>query len=147
MRGFVTVTEADRLRPYARLARRDSALAKEVREASALMKEIEEQLRASLTDGEASLIQLDSIARRARETEDGFGRIHGAGIIQQDRVRGGYTLSGWPRTARRLSCSEPTIRSCGKTLERGRPDLPELRSVRQKLALNQSALHMTGSNC
>jgi len=55
-----------------RPARRNSALTKKSAEGVALMKEIEEQLRASPGPDARSqaLIQLDSIARRARETDE-----------------------------------------------------------------------------
>src|SRR5260370_40703967 len=53
----------------------------------------------------------------------GFGRVHGAGNNStRSELRRWLLRSGvGHRTARRLSRSEPTIRSCGKTLERGRP--------------------------
>src|SRR5258708_13434896 len=53
----------------------------------------------------------------------GFGRVHGAGNNStRSELRRWLLRSGvGHRTARRLGCSEPTIRSCGKTLERGRP--------------------------
>src|SRR6266478_5534210 len=75
----------------------------------------------------------------------GFGRVHGAGNNStRSELRRWLLRSGvGHRTARRLSCSEPTIRSCGKTLERGRPGSSGTAQRSPKTALNQSALHMT----
>ena len=67
---LIPASDADRLRPYSDSLRAEILLAeKKSAEGVALMKEIEEQLRASPGPDARSqaLIQLDSIARRARE--------------------------------------------------------------------------------
>src|SRR5437016_14675674 len=65
---LVTATEADRLRPYAETLRAEILVSQgKSAEGVALMKEIEEQLRASPGPDarRQALTQLDSIARRS----------------------------------------------------------------------------------
>jgi len=92
---LVKATEADRLRPYSEILRAEILLSqKNSAEGVALMKEIEEQLRASPGPDARSeaLMQLDSIARRARETEEwALAEFTAQEIIQQDpSYAGGY---------------------------------------------------------
>src|SRR6266699_3114912 len=96
---LVTATEADRLRPYSETLRAEILLSqKKSAEGVALMKEIEDQLRASPGPDARSqaLIQLDSIARRARETEEwALAEITAQEMIQQDpSYAGGYYALG-----------------------------------------------------
>src|SRR5260370_13538829 len=96
---LVTATEADRLRPYAETLRAEILLSQnKSAEGVALMKEIEEQLRASPGPDPRSqaLIQLDSIARRARETEEwALDELTAREMIQQDpSYAGGYYALG-----------------------------------------------------
>ncbi len=146
---LVTVTEADRLRPYAETLRAEILLSqRKSAEGVTLMKEIEEQLRASPGPDARSqaLIQLDSIARRARETEEwALAEFTAQEIIQQDpSYAGGYYALGLATEQRGdLAAASQQFGVAERLWSEADQDLPELRSVRQKLALNQSELHMT----
>src|SRR6266481_1134585 len=146
---LVTVTEADRLRPYAETLRAEILLSqKKSAEGVTLMKEIEEQLRASPGPDARSqaLIQLDSIARRARETEEwALAEFTAREMIQQDpSYAGGYYALGLVSEHQGDSvAASQEFAIAEKLWSDADKDLPELRSVRQKLALNQSELHLT----
>src|SRR6266481_2852948 len=146
---LVTVTEADRLRPYAETLRAEILLSqKKSAEGVTLMKEIEEQLRASPGPDPRSqaLIQLDSIARRARETEEwALAEFTAREMIQQDpSYAGGYYALGLVSEHQGDSvAASQEFAIAEKLWSDADKDLPELRSVRQKLALNQSELHLT----
>ena len=146
---LVTATEADRLRPYAETLRAEILLSqKQSVEGVGLMKQIEEQLRASPGPDPRSqaLIQLDSIARRARETEEwALAEFTAREMIQQDpSYAGGYYALGSVSEHQGDSvAASQEFAIAEKLWSDADKDLPELRSVRQKLALNQSELHMT----
>jgi len=146
---LVTATEADRLRPYAETLRAEILLSqKKSAEGVTLMKEIEEQLRASPGPDARSqaLIQLDSIARRARETEEwALAEFTAREMIQQDpSYAGGYYAFGLVSEHQGDSvAASQEFAIAEKLWSEADKYLPELRSVRQKLALNQSELHMT----
>jgi len=146
---LVTATEADRLRPYSETLRAEILLSqKKSAEGVALMKEIEGQLRASPGPDARSqaLIQLDSIARRARETEEwALAEITAQEMIQQDpSYAGGYYALGSVSEHQGDSvAASQQFAIAEKLWSDADKDLPELRSVRQKLARNQSELHLT----
>src|SRR5437016_490539 len=146
---LVTVTEADRLRPYSETLRAEILLSqRKSAEGVALMKEIEEQLRASPGPDARSqaLIQLDSIARRARETEEwALAEFTAREMIQQDpSYAGGYYALGSVSEHQGDSvAASQEFAIAEKLWSDADKDLPELRSVRQKLALNQSEFRMT----
>ena len=143
---LVTATEADRLRPYSETLRAEILLSqKKSAEGVALMKEIEDQLRASPGPDARSqaLIQLDSIARRARETEEwALAGITAQEMIQQDpSYAGGYYALGL--VAEHEGNSITAIRQFSvaeKLWSEADKELPELQIVRQKLMLEQTEL-------
>ncbi len=143
---LVTATEADRLRPYSETLRAEILLSqKKSAEGIALMKEIEDQLRASPGPDARSqaLIQLDSIARRARETEEwALAGITAQGMIQQDpSYAGGYYALGL--VAEHEGNSITAIRQFSvaeKLWSEADKELPELQIVRQKLTPEQTEL-------
>jgi len=146
---LVTATEADRLRPYAETLRAEILLSqKKSVEGVGLMKQIQEQLRASPGPDPRSqaLIQLDSIARRARETEEwALAEFTAREMIQQDpSYAGGYYALGLVSEHQGDSvAASQEFAIAEKLWSDADKDLPELRSVRQKLARNQSELHLT----
>ncbi len=146
---LVLATEADRLRSYSETLRAEILLSQRKSvEGAALMKDIEEQLRASAGPDAQSqaLIQLDSIARRARESKEwGLAELTAHQIIQQDpSYAGGYYALGLATEQRGdLAAASQQFGVAERLWSEADQDLPELRSVRQKLALNQSELHMT----
>ena len=143
---LVTATEADRLRPYSETLRAEILLSqKKSAEGVALMKEIEDQLRASPGPDARSqaLIQLDSIARRARETEEwALAEITSQEMIQQDpSYAGGYYALGL--VAEHEGNSITAIRQFSvaeKLWSEADKELPELQIVRQKLTPEQTEL-------
>jgi len=143
---LVTATEADRLRPYSETLRAEILLSqKKSAEGVALMKEIEDQLRASPGPDARSqaLIQLDSIARRARETEEwALAEFTAREMIQQDpSYAGGYYALGL--AAEHEGNSITAIRQFSvaeKLWSEADKELPELQIVRQKLMLEQTEL-------
>src|SRR6266851_1261104 len=146
---LVLATEADRLRSYSETLRAEILLSQRKSvEGAALMKDIEEQLRASAGPDAQSqaLIQLDSIARRARESQEwGLAELTAHQMIQQDpSYAGGYYALGLATEQRGdLAAASQQFGVAERLWSEADQDLPELRSVRQKLALNQSELHMT----
>jgi len=146
---LVTATEADRLRPYAETLRAEILLSqKKSLEGVGLMKQIQEQLRASPGPDPRSqaLIQLDSIARRARETEEwALAEFTAREMIQQDpSYAGGYYALGSVSEHQGDSvAASQEFAIAEKLWSDADKDLPELRSVRQKLTRNQSELHLT----
>jgi len=146
---LVTVTEADRLRPYAETLRAEILLSqKKSAEGVTLMKEIEEQLRASPGPDARSqaLIQLDSIARGARETEEwALAEFTAREMIQQEpSYAGGYYALGLVSEHLGDSVAASQEFAIAERLwSDADKDLPELHSARQKLVLNESELHQT----
>jgi protein-disulfide isomerase/Tfp pilus assembly protein PilF len=146
---LVQATEADRLRPYSEILRAEILLSqRKSAEGVALMKEIEEQLRASPGPDARSeaLIQLDSIARRARETEEwALAEFTARETIQQDpSYAGGYYAmalvaehEGNPAKAiQQFSVAENLWSEADK-------ELPELQILRQKLAAEETRIPQT----
>ena len=146
---LIPESDADRLRPYSDILRAEILLSqKKSAEGVALMKEIEEQLRASPGPDARSqaLVQLDAIARRGRETgEWALAEITAAEMIQQDpSYAGGYYAMGLAaehagdsaKLIQQLSIAEKLWSEADK-------DLPELRIVRQKLTAEQTELPET----
>jgi protein-disulfide isomerase len=146
---LIPATEADRLRSYSETLRAEILLAqKKSAEGAALIKEIEEELRASAGPDARSqaLIQLDSIARRARESEEWtVAELTARQMIQQDPTyAGGYHALGLVSEHEGDSvAASQEFAIAEKLWSDADKDLPELRSVRQKLSLNQSNLHLT----
>src|SRR5438876_5119460 len=146
---LIPATEADRLRSYSETLRAEILLSQRKSvEGAALMKDIEEQLRASAGPDAQSqaLIQLDSIARRARESQEwGLAELTAHQMIQQDpSYAGGYYALGLATEQRGdLAAASQQFGVAERLWSEADPDLPELRSVRQKLVLNESELHQT----
>jgi protein-disulfide isomerase len=146
---LVPANDADRLRPYSETLRAEILLAqKKSAEGVALMKEIEEQLRGSPGPDARSqaLIELDSIARRARATEEWvLAKLTAQEMIEQDpSYAGGYYAMGLAvehegnsvETMQQFSIAEKLWSEADK-------DLPELKVLQQKLAAEQSELPQT----
>src|SRR5262249_20920810 len=92
---LIPASDADRLRPYSETLRAEILLAeKKSAEGVAVMKEIEDQLRGSPGPDARSqaLIQLDSIARRARDADEwALAELTAQQMIEQDpSYAGGY---------------------------------------------------------
>jgi protein-disulfide isomerase len=146
---LVPATDADRLRPYSETLRAEILLSqKESAEGVGLMKEIEEELRASPGPDARSqaLIQLDSIARRARDTEQwALAQLTAEEMIQQDpSYAGGYYAAGL--VAEQEGNSVMAIQQFSvaeKLWSEADKDLPELRIVHQKLTAEQTELPQT----
>jgi protein-disulfide isomerase/Tfp pilus assembly protein PilF len=146
---LLPAADADRLRPYSDTLRAEILLSqKKSAEGVALMKEIEDQLRASPGPDARSqaLIQLDSIARRARETEEwALAELTAQEMIQQDpSYAGGYYAMGLTaehegntaKAMQQFSVAEKLWSEADK-------DLPELQIVRKKLTSEQTDLPQT----
>lgn len=137
-------TDPDRVRPYVETLRGEVLLSeKKSAEGSALMKELEEALRgAPSPDARSqSLFQLESIARRARETEEwALSEFTAEEMIQQDpSYAGGYYALGLsaeqqgdPAKANQLFIVAERLWSEADS------DLPELLDVRQKIGERES---------
>ena len=92
------------------------------------------------------MIQLDSIARRARESQEwALAELTAQQMIQQDPTyAGGYYALGLVSEHQGDSvAASQEFAIAEKLWSDADKDLPELRSLRQKLALNQSELHVT----
>lgn len=143
------IHEPERLLPSAEILRAEILLSeKKSAEGAALMKQIEESLRAAPgPDARSqSLFQLESIARRARDTDEwALAEFTAREMIQQDpSYAGGYYALALASEHQ----GDPILASQGfaaaeKLWSEADTDLPELRSVRQKLALKESELHQT----
>src|SRR5438045_8115738 len=113
-----------------------------------LMKEIEEQLRASPGPDARSqaLIQLDSIARGARETEEWpLAEFTAREMIQQEpSYAGGYYALGLVSEHLGESVAASQDFAIAERLwSDADQDRPELHSVRKTLVLNESEVHHT----
>jgi protein-disulfide isomerase len=141
---LVAASEADRLRPYSETLRAEILLAqRKSAEGVALMKEIEDQFRASPGPDARSeaLIQLDSIARQARETEEwALAEFTAQEIIRQDpSYAGGYYAMGLAaehegnsaRAIQQFTVAENLWSEADK-------ELPELQVLHQKLTAQQT---------
>lgn len=137
---LVPANDADRLRPYSETLRAEILLAqKKSAEGVALMKEIEEQLRAAPGPDARSqaLIQLDSIALRARETEEwALAELTAREMIQQDpSYAGGYYAMGLAAEHEGNPVKAMQQYNIAEKLWSGADqDLPELKFVKQRLA-------------
>ena len=146
---LLPATDADRLRAYSDTLRAEILLAqKKSAEGVALMKDIEEQLGASSGPDARSqaLIQLDSIARKARDTEEwALAEFTAREMIQQDPTfAGGYYALGlvFEHQGDPVMANQE-FAAAEKLWSEADRDLPELASVHQKLALVQSVSHQT----
>lgn len=143
---LVPANDADRLRPYSETLRAEILLSqKKSAEGVALMKEIEEQLRASPGPDARSqaLIQLDSIARRARETDEwALAELTAQEMIQQDpSYAGGYYAMGL--AAEHQGNSDQAMRQYNvaeKLWSEADKNLPELQILHKKLSAEQTEL-------
>jgi len=146
---LIPASDADRLRPYSDNLRAEILLSeRKSAEGVALMKEIEEQLRASPGPDARSqaLIQLDSIGRRARETEEwALAELTAEEMIEQDpSYAGGYYAKGLVAehdgnsgvALHQFSIAEKLWGEADK-------ELPELQVIRKKLTSEQSELSQT----
>lgn len=146
---LVSTADADRLRPYSETLRAEILLSQEKSaEGASLMKQIEEQLLAAPGPDARSqaLIQLDSIARRARETEEwALAEFTAREMIRQEPgYAGGYyalaLISEHQGDSPSASQQFAAARNLWSDADR---DLPELRDVQQRLAMKQSEFHQT----
>jgi protein-disulfide isomerase/tetratricopeptide (TPR) repeat protein len=146
---LIPASDADRLRPYSDTLRAEILLSeKKSAEGVGLMKEIEEQLRASPGPDARSqaLFQLDSIARRARETEEWvLAELTAEEMIEQDpSYAGGYYAKGL--VAEHEANSGVAIQQFGiaeKLWSEADKELPELLAIREKLTSEQTELAQT----
>ena len=146
---LIPPTEADRLRSYSETLRAEILLSqKKSAEGAGLMKEIEEQLRASAGPDARSqaLIQLDSIARRARDSQEwALAELTARQMIQQDPgYAGGYYALGLAteQEGDLAAASQQFGVADGLWSEADR-DLPELQDLRRRVALKQTELPET----
>ncbi len=146
---LVPATDADRLRPYSETLRAEILLSqKKSAEGVGLMKEIEDQLRGSPGPDARSeaLIQLDFIARRARDTQEwALAELTAKEMIQQDpSYAGGYYAMGL--TAEHEGNTVKAIQQFSvaeKLWSEADEDLSELQIVRKKLTSEQTDLPQT----
>lgn len=146
---LIPASDADRLRPYSDTLRAEILLAeKKSAEGVALMKEIEQEFRASPGPDARSqaLVQLDSIARWARETKEWFlAELTAEQMIEQDpSYAGGYYAKGL--VAEHEGNSGLATQQFGiaeKLWGEADKDLPELVVIRNKLTSEQSKLSQT----
>src|SRR3989454_3667015 len=136
--------DADQLRSYSETLRAEILLSeKKSAEGVALMKQIEELLRATPGPDARSqaLIQLDSIAQRARDTEEwALAEFTAQEMIQQDpSYAGGYYALGLVAEHEGNSATaSQQFGAAEKLWSEADKDLRELGVVRQKLASRQS---------
>ena len=146
---LVSTADADRLRPYSETLRAEILLSqKKSAEGASLMKQIEEQLLAAPGPDARSqaLIQLDSIARRARETDEwALAEFTAREMIRQEPgYAGGYYALALVSENRGDSPSATQQFAAARNLWSDADiDLPELRDVQQRLAMKQSEFHQT----
>jgi Protein-disulfide isomerase len=142
-------SDADRLRPYLDTLRAEILLAeRKSAEGAALMKEIEEQLRASPGPDARSqaLIQLDSIARRARETgEWALAELTAEEMIEQaPSYAGGYYAKGLVAEHEgNPGAAVQQFAIAEKLWSEADKELPELLFIRKKLTSEQTELAQT----
>src|SRR2546425_1271871 len=148
-RGALVVlpaVDADQLRPYSETLRPQILLsAEKSAEGVALMKQIEELLRATPGPDARSqaLIQLDSIAQRARDTEEwALAEFTAQEMIQQDpSYAGGYYALGLVAEHEGNSATaSQQFGAAEKLWSEADKDMRELQLVRQKLKPEQTEL-------
>jgi len=143
---LVPASDADRLRPYSDTLRAEILLAeRKSAEGVGLMKQIEEQLRASPGPDARSqaLVELDSIARRARESgEWALAELTAEEMIEQDpSYAGGYYARALVKEHDGDSSAAVEQFSVAETLwSEADRDLPELESIRKRQQA-QTGLH------
>jgi len=146
---LVSIADADRLRPYSETLRAEILLSqKKSAEGASLMKQIEEQLLAAPGPDARSqaLIQLDSISRRARETDEwALAEFTAREMIRQEPgYAGGYYALALVSENRGDSPSASQQFAAARNLwSDADRDLPELRDAQQRLAMKQSEFHQT----
>jgi protein-disulfide isomerase len=146
---LISAADADRVRPYSDTLRAEILLAeKKSAEGVALMKEVEEQLRASAGPDARSqaLIQLDSIARRARETgEWALAELTAQQMIEQDpSYAGGYYAKGL--AAEHEGNSAVALQQFAiaeKLWSEADKELPELLAIYKRLTSQETELAQT----
>ena len=144
----VTV-DADRLQPYLQTLEAEILLSqKKSAEGVALMKQILEQLRGTPGPDARSqaLLQMDSIARRARETDEwALAEFTAQEMIGLDPSYGGgyYALGLVAEQQGDAAAATQKFAIAEKLWSEADKDLPELQAVRQKLASKQSELPQT----
>jgi protein-disulfide isomerase len=140
---LIPATDADRLRPYSETLRAEILLAeKKSAEGVALMKEIEDQLRGSPGPDARSqaLIQLDSIARRARESEEwALAGLTAEQMIEQDpSYAGGYYAKGLVAEHEGNSgVAMQQFAIADKLWSEADRELPELVAIRKRMTSQQ----------
>jgi protein-disulfide isomerase len=143
---LIPESEADRLRPYSGILQAELLLwQKNSAEGVALMKQVEEQLTVSPSPDARSqaLIQLDSIARSARETQQwALAEFSAAQMIRLDPgYAGGYYALGLVAEQQGdTALAGQQFGVAERLWSEADKDLPELQVVRQKLAGKQSPL-------
>jgi protein-disulfide isomerase/lipoprotein NlpI len=141
--------DPDRLLQYAETLHAEILLSeKKSAEGTALMKQIEESLRATPSPDAKSeaLFQLDSIAGRARETDEwALAEFTAQQMIQQDPSYGGgyYALGLVAKQQGNAVLASQQFGVAKRLWSEADTDLPELQVVRQKLALKESELPQT----
>ena len=143
---LIPASDADRLRPYSDTLRAEILLSeRKSAEGVALMKEIEEQLRASPGPDARSqaLIELDSIARRAYESEEwSLAELTAEQMIEQDpSYASGYYAKGL--IAEHQGNSGLAVQQFAiaqKLWGEADKALPELLAIQKKLTSEQSEL-------
>jgi len=144
---LIAESDADRLRPYSEVLHAELLLSQNSAvEGVTLMKEIEEQLTSAPGPDMRSqaLVQLDSIARRARETQQwALAEFTARQMIELDPSYGGgyYALGLVAEQQDSASLASQQFEIAAKLWSEADNDLPELQAVRQKLAsTKQSSL-------
>jgi len=144
---LVPESDADRLRPYFEVLRAELLLSqKSTVEGVALLKQLEEQLTSAPGPDARSqaLVQLDSIARRARETQEwALAEFTARQMIRLDpSYAGGYYALGLVAEQQdNASLAAQQFGIAEKLWSEADNDLPELQALRQKLAsTKQSSL-------
>ncbi|HVH69991.1 MAG TPA: DsbA family protein, partial [Candidatus Dormibacteraeota bacterium] len=139
-------TDADRVRSYSETLRAEILLSqKKSAEGAALMRQIEEQLGAQAGPDARSqaLMQLDSIARHARDTQEwALAELTARQMIQQEpSYAGGYYALGLAAEKEGdLALASQQFGVAERLWSEADKDLPELQDVRRKLALRQTEL-------
>jgi protein-disulfide isomerase/tetratricopeptide (TPR) repeat protein len=143
---LIPSSDADRLRPYSDILRAEVMLAegKSV-EGVALMKDIEEQLRAAPGPDARSqaLFELDSIARRARESEEwALAELTAVQMIELDpSYAGGYYARGLAAEHEgKPGTAMQQFGTAEKLWSEADKDLPELLIIHKKLIAEQTEL-------
>lgn len=146
---LVSPNDADRLRSYSETLRAEILLSEgKSAEGVGLMKSIEKDLRASLGPDTRSqaLIQLESIAFRAREMQEwALAELTAQEMIQLDPSYGGgyYALGLAAESQKDSALAGQQFAVAERLWSEADPDLPELNVLHQKLAFKQTGLTET----